>query len=119
MTDPVAFGRRTRVIPTVHAPTGIPVDLVLAGPGLEQEFLERSVAVDIEGVEIPFISPEDLIISKVLAGRAKDLDDVEGIVLKQGSELDTGRVGEVLGRIERALDRSDLIDTFNRMLRQL
>lgn len=115
--DPVAFGRRTRVVPTVHTATGIPVDLVMAGPGLEQEFLERSVSIDVAGVEIPFITPEDLIVSKMVAGRAKDLDDVEGILLHQGPALDSTRVREVLGQIETALDRSDLIDAFDRLAR--
>ena len=33
VSDP-AFVSRTRVIPFVHAPTGLPLDVVLAGPGL-------------------------------------------------------------------------------------
>jgi hypothetical protein len=36
------FVRRTRVLPFVHRGSDIPVDGVLAGPGLEDEFLERA-----------------------------------------------------------------------------
>jgi hypothetical protein len=35
--DPVAFAERTRVLPVLHAETGIPVDLVLAASPLESE----------------------------------------------------------------------------------
>ncbi len=40
--------------------------------GLEDAFLERAIHVDVSGVAMPFISPEDLIVTKILAGRAKD-----------------------------------------------
>ena len=37
------FARRSRVIPIVHDATGLPVDIVLAGPGLEEQFLENAL----------------------------------------------------------------------------
>lgn len=40
VSDP-EFVRRTRVMPFVHAATGMPLDVVLAGSGLEDEFLAR------------------------------------------------------------------------------
>src|SRR5262249_19178202 len=39
VSDP-DFVARTRVLPLEHAPTGFPVDVVLAGPGLEERFLD-------------------------------------------------------------------------------
>jgi hypothetical protein len=39
------FVRRTRVLPFVFEPNGLPVDVVLAGPGLEELFLSRAVPV--------------------------------------------------------------------------
>lgn len=110
--DPATFVQRTRVLPVTHETTGIPVDLVLAGPGLEQEFLQRAVNISVEDIAVPFISPEDLIITKILAGRPKDLDDVRGILAKQGPALDTDRILNVLSQIEQALDVSDLVSTF-------
>ena len=41
------FIRRTRVMPFVHSATGMPLDIVLAGSGLEDEFLERARVVDL------------------------------------------------------------------------
>ena len=41
VTDPVAFLDRTRVLPLVHVASGIAVDVVLAGPGLEETFFAR------------------------------------------------------------------------------
>ena len=36
--DVVAFADSTSVVPLVHRATRIPVDLILAGPGLEERF---------------------------------------------------------------------------------
>jgi hypothetical protein len=46
------FVERTRVVPFVHAPTNLLLDVVLAGPGLEEVFLSRAIKVDIGGVSI-------------------------------------------------------------------
>ena len=48
-----AFVEQTRVVPFVHEPTGIPVDVVLAGPGIETEFLDGAVDRTVEDVTVP------------------------------------------------------------------
>ncbi|HUU33200.1 MAG TPA: DUF6036 family nucleotidyltransferase [Vicinamibacterales bacterium] len=70
------FIRTTRVVPLEHRASGLALDVVLAGPGLEDLFLDRAVPIDVGGTVVPFISPEDLIVTKLLAGREKDLEDV-------------------------------------------
>jgi hypothetical protein len=62
---------RARVIPFIHRGSGIPLDVVLAGPGLEQEFPRRAVSLDIEGKGIPVISPEDLMERRLWPGVPK------------------------------------------------
>jgi hypothetical protein len=106
------FVARTRVLPFLHLPTGLPLDVVLAGSGLEEEFLRRVREIDAGGVRVPVISPEDLIVAKILAGRPKDIDDVQGILHARGEEIDRGRVREVLHLLEKALGQSDLLASF-------
>ena len=105
---------RYRVIPFVHRASRILLDVVLAGPGLEDEFLRRAVAVDIDGTVVPVISPEDLIVTKILAGRPKDLEDVRGVVAERRSSLDLSRIRAVLHLLEQALTRSDLLPLFEK-----
>lgn len=115
--DLQTFVERTRVLPLVDDLSGIPVDLVLAGPvGLEQEFLDRARRVDLGGVRVPLISPEDLVVTKILAGRSKDLEDVKGILREQGARLELDRVCEILARLEEALDRRDLLPELEKVL---
>ena len=106
------FVRRTRVLPFVFEPNGLPVDVVLAGPGLEELFLSRVVPVRVGSVTVPVISPEDLIVTKILAGRPKDVEDVRGILLERGGQLDLGTVRATLGLLEAALGQSDLQPAF-------
>jgi hypothetical protein len=106
------FVRQTRVLPMVHRPTGFAVDVVLAGPGLEDEFLARAVPVEIGGVAVPVISAEDLIVTKTLAGRTKDIEDIRGVIAERGDTLDADQIRKTLRLLEDALGQSDLLPIF-------
>jgi hypothetical protein len=60
---------------------GVPpvrVDILMSIPGLSfDEAWERRVAVDLEGISVPFVSKRDLITSKLASGRPQDLIDAE------------------------------------------
>jgi hypothetical protein len=106
------FVRRTRVMPFVHRDTGMPLDVVLAGSGLEDEFLHRARPVDLGGTTVPMIDSEDLVIAKILAGRSKDIDDARGLWRLHGQEMDADRIGRILRLLEEALTQNDLVPAF-------
>ena len=108
------FVAQTRVLPVAHVASGLPVDIVLAGPGLEEEFLSRAVVHDIDGVRVPVLEVSDLIVLKILAGRPKDLEDAVTLLQVQAGSIDENRVEAVLRMLEGALGQSDLLTTFNR-----
>jgi Nucleotidyltransferase of unknown function (DUF6036) len=113
----VEFVERTRVLPLEHRSTGLPVDVVFGGSGLEDEFFERAMPVEIGGEQVSIITPEDLVVTKILAGRPKDIEDARGILAVRGPELDLDRCRSLLVRLERALDRSDLVRELDRLAR--
>jgi hypothetical protein len=113
------FVARTRVLPFVHSPTGVPLDVVLAGPGLEDEFLARAIEVDFDGTAVPVISPEDLIITTVLAGRSKDVEDIRGVLRERSGSLDVARIRAILRVLEEGLGQSDLLIVFDEEMRKL
>ncbi len=102
------FIERTRVLPILHAATGIPVDVVLAGPGLEERFFEGVVLVEIEGIAVPVARAEDLVVMKILAGRPKDIEDVVTILGTKKNTFDVQRVRDLIRLLEQALDQRDL-----------
>ncbi len=111
VSDPEAFVTRTRVLPFLHQPTQLPLDIVLAGPGLEEQFLQRAVRVEIEGISVPIIAPEDLVVTKILAGRPKDLEDVRSVLAERADTLDKERIQSALAGLAEALS-SDLVALF-------
>lgn len=60
-------------------------------------------------------TPEDLIIYKLLSTRPRDLEDVKGIVRRQGAALDRPYLLKWLRDFELALDDSTLVATFQRV----
>jgi hypothetical protein len=116
--DDPDFVRRTRVMPFVHVATGMPVDVVLASSGLEDEFLDRSVATDIGATTVPIIDIGDLLVAKVLAGRPKDIEDVRALWSLHAQDIDVERVRRTLRLLEDALAQGDLLSTFDRVTQQ-
>lgn len=110
------FVTRTRVMPFVHEATGLPLDVVLAGPGLEEQFFARVVIRDVDGVQVPVASAEDIVVMKILAGRPKDQEDVVAIAAAHGDALDERAVRRTLGELEQALAQSDLRPAFEAAL---
>ena len=115
--DDPDFVRRTRVMPFVHTATAMPLDVVLAGSGLEDEFLDRARATDVGGTTVPLIDLQDLIVVKILAGRPKDLEDAQSLWRVHGPGLDDSRIRGMLGSLEEALGQSDLVSGFQSILR--
>lgn len=113
--DP-AFTERTRVIPFVHTPTALPLDVVIAGPGIEDRFFERVQERNVEGTRVRLASAEDIVVMKILAGRPKDVDDVRAIVAAYRDRLDAGYIDQTLTLLEQALAQSDLRPLFHQVL---
>lgn len=69
---------------------------LLAAPGLEDLFFQRSRLHRIEGIHVPVGSAEDLVIMRILAGRPKDLDDTVAILAAK-PDLDSMLVRAAFG----------------------
>lgn len=118
VSDGEAFAARARVLPFVHGPSGMPVDVVLAGPGLEEMFLERAVMHTRDRASFPVARAEDVIVMKVLADRPRDREDILAILRAAGRSLDVASIDETLRMVEEALGQSDLRPTFERLERE-
>ena len=80
--DPVEFLKQTFVLPVVDADSTIRIDLVFSLSGFEREAIKRAKQITLNGIRVAFVSAEDLIILKMIAGRVRDLEDVRGVLAK-------------------------------------
>lgn len=118
VSDIEGFAERTRVLPFVHDATRMPVDIVLAGPGLEELFLGRARHEVIDGVSIPTACAEDIVAMKILAGRPKDIEDAVAVLVARRDAVQLDLIRDTLSLLEAALGQSDLIPAFEEALTQ-
>jgi hypothetical protein len=67
------------------------IDIITAASGLQfEETYQRSLSVNIEGIEVHIPSIDDLIFNKKASGRTKDLADAEALESLKNSEHNGG-----------------------------
>lgn len=64
------------------------LDLITASLPFEEAAFRRAIHHELFGVRLPFPTPEDLILFKVLAGRDKDMLDAVGVARRHRDRLD-------------------------------
>jgi len=97
---------------------GIIVDFLLATPGFEEQSLQRAVQVKVNNLSIWVCTAEDLIIQKAIAGRAKDWQDIEGIIIEQFGKLDKNFLDDWLKQFADILERPELYTKYQQILKQ-
>ncbi len=76
------FVEQNMVLPTLDKKSGIRVDFIFSFSPYEKQAIERGKDIKLGRTLVQFASLEDLVIHKVIAGRARDLEDVKSILLK-------------------------------------
>ena len=76
------FVEQNMVFPTIDKKSGIRVDFIFSFSPYERQAIERARDVKLGNSIVRFASLEDVVIHKVVAGRARDLEDVKSILLK-------------------------------------
>ena len=76
------FVERNMVLPTIDKKSGIRVDFIFSFSSYERQAIERGKDIKLGRTLVKFASLEDVVIHKVIAGRARDLEDVKSILLK-------------------------------------
>lgn len=66
----------------------LPVDLFLARNDFQKNVVRRSKSFRIGGMKLDVISPEDLILVKLLSGRVRDMEDIRQILAENAGSLD-------------------------------
>lgn len=97
----------------------ITIDLSFGLTGFEQQVIKRaSFETLTDNFIIKVATSEDLIIFKCLAGRPKDIQDIDSILSKNKNVLDKAYITNVLGELERLLETDQLLSLFYSRLKK-
>jgi hypothetical protein len=96
------FVERNMVLPTLDRKSGIRVDFIFSFSPYERQAIERAKDIKLGRSRVRFASLEDVVIHKVVAGRARDLEDVRFILLKN-PEYDSDYIEKWLEEFDKSL----------------
>jgi hypothetical protein len=113
--DALDFARANRVLLVHHRPSGINVDLSLGAIPFEHEMLKRASRQEVEGVDVPLPTPEDLIITKAVAHRPRDMADIEGVI-DAHPKLDVRRIRRWVRKFAAILEAPELLEDLEVLL---
>ncbi|NWF93072.1 MAG: nucleotidyl transferase AbiEii/AbiGii toxin family protein [Syntrophaceae bacterium] len=101
------FVEQNMVFPTIDKESGIRVDFIFSGSSYERKAIERAKDITLGRSVVRFASLEDVVIHKVIAGRARDIEDVKSILLKNPG-YDSVYIEKWLKQFDRSLGRKFL-----------
>ena len=114
--DAREFAARYRVL-LLQTSNGVGLDIALGAIPFEIEAVERSTPYRFApGCVVATCSAEDLIIHKLVAGRPRDVADIQGIVSRQFGKLDIARIRHWGSLFAEAKEDPDLIAPFEAAL---
>jgi hypothetical protein len=117
IADPIEFARQSRMLLLRFSPGSIDVDLSLGALPFEEELVDRSTLIDVGGLQIRVASAEDLVIMKAVAGRARDVADIENLI-QANPDLDVDRIRRWVREFSAVLEMPRIHDDLEELLRE-
>jgi hypothetical protein len=111
------FARKNLTLLLRHNQSGVNIDIILGMLPFEHEIVERSQVIQISGLSLRLPTPEDLVIMKIIAHRAKDLEDIRGL-LKKNPCLDKARILHWVEQFSVALENPELQEIADKILKE-
>lgn len=83
----------------------------------ERDAIARAVPIQIEGEKVSVCTPEDLILHKIVSTRARDHEDVVGVLKRQAGGLNIDWLDLIVESPARDLDEPEIADRFRQAKR--
>ena len=111
------FVQNTMVLLVIDEKTGIRVDFIFSFSLYEKQAIERATEVKFGNTVVKFASLEDLVIHKIIAGRAIDIEDVRSIILKN-PDYDAKYIKRWLQEFDKSLNEK-FLRVFQRIVKEI
>lgn len=113
----VDFVKKTMVLPVIDEKSGIRIDFVFSFSIYEKQAFERTKNIKIGSTVVRFASLEDVVIHKIFAGRARDIEDVKSILLKNPG-YDKKYIVRWLKEFDSSMGAT-FLDSFKKILKEI
>ncbi len=115
-TREFALSRRVLLL---RAANGVGIDISLGGLDFEVRSVGRSTPWSLpDGSAIRTCSAEDLIVHKAFASRDRDWLDVDTILMRQGTRLDTSLIFQELGPLVELKEEPAILEKLRTLMRK-
>jgi len=111
------FVERNMVLPTLEKKSGIRVDFIFSFSPYERQAIERAKDIKLGRTLVRFASLEDVVIHKMIAGRARDMEDVKSILLKN-PKYDSSEIARWLKEFDHSLGEN-FLKVFRRIEKEI
>ena len=115
ISDPIEFALKSRVLLLQHDQTKIDVDISLGALPFEQEMIERAIEFTTPELTVQIATPEDLIITKAVAHRKRDLLDIDNLASVYPN-LDVARIRHWVGQFAAVLESPEMVSDLENLL---
>ncbi len=115
--NPEDFARETKVLPAEEPELRIRVDFIFSFTEYEAQAISRTNEVVMSGYPVKFASCEDVIIHKMIAGRAVDEEDVRNILIKNKNSIDLKYIRGWLSEFGKLSEHEGILEKFNSLLK--
>jgi hypothetical protein len=116
ISKPLDFLRKSRVLLLRHRETQINVDISCGILPFEREMIDRAIEFKTKDISLKVASPEDLVITKAVAHRQRDLIDIDKL-LEIYPNLDFSRVRFWVTEFAKVLETPELLNDLEALLK--
>lgn len=118
IADPAGFASANLVLLMRHAPTRVDIDLSLAWSDFELAALASASEAAFGEARLPMSTASDLVVFKAIAGRPKDVEDAEALLVLH-PEIDTTVVRARVAELSALADAPELLESFDSLARRV
>lgn len=116
---PEDFAIETKVLPAEETELYLRVDFIFSFTPYEMQALNRVKKIRMSGYPVKFASLEDVIVHKMIAGRAIDEEDIKNMVLKNRKKIDLSYIRKWLLEFGKIPEQKGISGRFETLLRQI
>ena len=116
--NPQDFAKDTKVLPTEEPESKVRVDFIFSFTPYEAQAINNAKQVLIDDYPAKFASCEDVIIHKMVAGRAIDEEDVKSILAKNRDTINFVYIGKWLSEFSKIAEHEGTLARFNTLLKK-